>query len=100
MLTYLKGELTRILYAHILCTWGMRMKARNRKAVNVSISNDLIIESKAYGINLSRALEEKLIQLLREKREEDWRAENQEAINSYNARIEAQGEFSKKLRRF
>ena len=76
------------------------MKAHNRRAVNVSISNDLIIESKAYGINMSRALEDKLIQLLREKREQAWRAENQEAIDSYNARIEKHGEFSKKLRRF
>lgn len=76
------------------------MKAGNRKAVNVSISNDLITESRRYGINFSSALEEKLLEILLKKREQSWRDENEQAINSYNERIEKFGEFSKKLRRF
>ena len=76
------------------------MKARKRKALNVSVSNDLIIESKRYDINFSQVLEERLIEILKERRAQKWRDENKEAIATYNERIAKQGEFSRKLRRF
>jgi antitoxin CcdA len=76
------------------------MKPRIKKSVNLSIRNDLIIKSKAYGVNLSHALEEKLIQILKEKEENTWLAENREAIKSYNSRVEKEGVFSDKLRTF
>jgi len=71
-----------------------------KKAVNLRISNDLIIKSKKCGINLSRALEEKLIELLREKLQESWLSENQKAIDDYNEQVAKKGVFSDKLRRF
>lgn len=71
-----------------------------KRAVNLRISNNLIIESRGYGINLSRALEEKLAELLQQKREQAWLEANQEAIDNYNEQVTKKGVFSDKVRRF
>ena len=71
-----------------------------KKAANLSINSDLLRQAKAEGINLSKALEERLAQLLIEKRQRDWLDENREALEAYNRRVAAQGLFSEGLRRF
>lgn len=71
-----------------------------KKSTNLSINSDLLRQAKERRINISQALELRLAELLREENSRRWKEENQEAIEDYNRRIEAQGTFSDGLRRF
>ena len=71
-----------------------------KKSTNLSINSDLLRQAKERRINISQALELRLAELLREEKSRSWKEENQEAIEDYNRRIEAQGTFSDGLRRF
>jgi antitoxin CcdA len=71
-----------------------------KKPTNVSINRDLLQQAKEHRINLSQALELRLAELLREQRQQQWLQENQEAVEAYNRRIEANGLFSDGVRRF
>ncbi len=71
-----------------------------KKATNLSINADLLRQAKELNINLSQQVEKYLSELVREAKQQQWRAENQEAIAVYNERIEANGVFSDGLRKF
>lgn len=71
-----------------------------KKSTNLSINSDLLRQAKDYHINLSKALEQRLIEMLIEEKRREWKEENRDAIEAYNRRIEAAGVFSEGLRRF
>lgn len=71
-----------------------------KKATNLSINGDLLRQAKALNINLSKTLEGRLSEIIREARSQQWRQENHSAIISYNRQIEQRGVFSDKLRSF
>jgi antitoxin CcdA len=71
-----------------------------KKSTNLSINSDLLTQAKQNNINLSRALEQRLIEMLLEENRCKWREENKEAIEAYNRRIEVSGVFSDNLRNF
>jgi antitoxin CcdA len=62
-----------------------------RQATNLSLPADLVAEARALGVNLSRACETGLADAVRQARSAQWRAENAEAIQSYNDWIEKNG---------
>ena len=71
-----------------------------KKPTNVSINSDLLQQAKEHHINLSQALELRLAELLSEEKQRQWQAENKDAIEEYNKRIETRGVFSDGLRKF
>jgi antitoxin CcdA len=71
-----------------------------KKSTNLSINSDLLRKAKDHHINLSKALEQRLVELLLEEKRREWREENRDAIEAYNRRIETGGVFSDGLRRF
>lgn len=71
-----------------------------KKPTNLSINSDLLRQAKSYNINLSQTLEQRLVELVRESRRQEWLRENQSALVEYNSKIEARGVFSDSLRRF
>jgi antitoxin CcdA len=71
-----------------------------KKSTNLSINSDLLQQAKNHRINLSKALEQRLVEMLLEEKRREWREENREAIEDYNKRIEAGGVFSDGLRQF
>lgn len=71
-----------------------------KKSTNLSINSDLLQQAKKNNINLSRALEQRLIEMLLEEERCKWRENNKEAIEAYNQRIEVSGVFSDELRNF
>lgn len=73
-------------------------KQARRKATNVTVDADLLERARALNINLSKALEERLRQLVREANEAAWLAENKEAIEAYNRRIAEEGLWSEGIR--
>lgn len=73
---------------------------RRKKPVNLSIDETLLREARGLEINLSQKLEEALERAVQEEKKSRWLAENREAIEDYNNRIERHGAFSDGLRRF
>ena len=71
-----------------------------KKAANLSVNGDLLRQAKKHRINLSKALEQKLAEMLLEKRRQEWKNENREAIENYNKRVEEYGAFSDSFRTF
>ncbi len=62
-----------------------------KKATNLSLNEDLLVEAKARGINLSKAAERGLIETIAEQRAAEWLTENKDAIESSNDYVEKHG---------
>jgi antitoxin CcdA len=73
---------------------------RSKKAVNVSISADLLQAARNGEINLSATLEAAVEYELRQLRKREWLEQNEIAIQAYNRDVEEQGAFSDGLRTF
>jgi antitoxin CcdA len=71
-----------------------------KRPANVSVRADLLDQARRHDINLSRALEDRLVELVREKERDAWLVRNRAAIEAYNRRVERDGVFSKGLRTF
>lgn len=71
-----------------------------KKSANLSINAELLLEAKRLNINLSRTLELHLTEIVQHAQREHWQAENKDALDEYNRRIETRGTFSDGLRRF
>jgi antitoxin CcdA len=71
-----------------------------KKATNLSINSDLLMKAKEHHINLSKTLENCLIEILAEVKSHEWKKENRDAIEAYNHRIRTKGVFSEGLRKF
>ncbi len=68
-----------------------RKTSEARRRLNLSIREDLIAEARKEQVNLSRFLEEKLEQALREVRGRQWLDENREALAAFDARVARDG---------
>jgi antitoxin CcdA len=71
-----------------------------KKSTNLSVNSDLLQKAKDHRINLSKALEQRLVEILLEEKRRQWLEENRDAIEAYNRRIEAGGVLSEGVRRF
>ena len=71
-----------------------------KKPTNLTVNSDLLSQAKNYKINLSATLETALADELKQRKIENWKEENKEAILSYNAKIEEYGLFSDEIRMF
>jgi len=68
--------------------------------MNVTVNTSLLELARDEGLDLSRLLEERLIEVLVEKTRASWVSENKEAIDQYNQRVLGSGAFGDRLRRF
>ncbi|OGU08423.1 MAG: acetoacetyl-CoA synthase [Geobacteraceae bacterium GWC2_58_44] len=71
-----------------------------KKSANLSINGDLLRRAKEEHINLSQTLESSLTEALRNKKRQEWLANNKEAIAEYSRFVEENGIFSDTLRSF
>ena len=71
-----------------------------KKAANLSINTDLLRQAREARINLSRVLEERLADILAERKREQWQSENREAIAAFNRRVAEHGAFGDDTRGF
>jgi len=69
-----------------------------KRATNVSIDAELLVEAKALGINLSQTLEDELSRKVREEKIRRFSEEHREAIEAHNRFIDEHGIWSEKLR--
>jgi len=78
----------------------MAAPQRAKKAVNVSISAELLEAARGRDINLSATLEAALELQLRKRQREEWLATNAASIEAYNRDVEERGSFGDTLRSF
>ena len=74
--------------------------AASKRPANVSVRAELLDKAKLLGINLSRTLEDRLAELVREAEAREWLAQNRRAIDAYNKRVKREGIWSDGLRGF
>jgi antitoxin CcdA len=73
----------------------MRMRrAHPKTATNLSVRTDLLRAARALKLNLSAVLEQALEQAVRDGERRAWLAQNEDAIDAYNAQVEKRGVFS------
>ena len=69
-----------------------------KKPTNVSINSDLLADARELGINLSAELEQRLTEIVRQRRAEQWLRDNRDAIEAYNRHIEEHGMWNEEFR--
>ncbi len=74
--------------------------ARRKVPTNLSLRADLVERAKALGLNLSDVVESTLEAVIAAAEQSRWLAENQEAIEYYNAFVEKHGVFGEEHRTF
>ncbi len=74
--------------------------AAPKRPTNVSLNQELVRAAKAYGLNVSRIAEAALAEAVRARAQQDWLADNAEALDAYNEKIGKRGIFSDGHRRF
>lgn len=74
--------------------------ARRKTPTNLSLRTDLVERAKALGLNLSDVVESTLEAIIAAAEQSRWLAENEEAIDYYNAFVEKHGLFGEEHRRF
>jgi antitoxin CcdA len=62
-----------------------------RKATNLTLTVSLVAEARELGINVSQAAEQGISAAVKRRRQEQWLAENQGALESSNAFVEQLG---------
>jgi antitoxin CcdA len=77
-----------------------RAKSSKRKPTNLTLRSDLVRRAKALGLNLSEVVEASLEVTLAELERSRWLAENEAAIDSYNALVAEHGVFGEAWRPF
>ncbi|MEO8604593.1 MAG: type II toxin-antitoxin system CcdA family antitoxin [bacterium] len=76
------------------------MRPASKVATSLSVRADLIRDAKALGLNLSEVFEHAVSDALRQQRRKQWREENRDAIDRYNAKVARKGTFSDAWRKF
>ncbi|MEW5838491.1 MAG: type II toxin-antitoxin system CcdA family antitoxin [Pseudomonadota bacterium] len=71
-----------------------------KQATNVTINKDVLRQARELKLSVSRAAEERLIELIRAEREKQLREELAESIQAYNAFVDEHGFFADELRLF
>ena len=63
----------------------------NKKATNLPINNEVLSVAKSFNINLSEAAEEGILQAVKKLKAQQWKIENQSALQSSNRYIAEHG---------
>jgi antitoxin CcdA len=71
-----------------------------RRPTNVSLSEALVADAKALGINVSRACEEGLANEVRHEKARLWQAQNAAGFDAWNSYVERHGVPLAKYRKF
>ena len=62
-----------------------------KRAINLSLSSDVLDAAKHLDINISQTCDNHLREVVRREQERKWREDHADFIAAYNATIEAEG---------
>lgn len=66
-------------------------RSSGKRAVNLSLSRDLLDAAKQLGINVSQVCDSHLLEVVRCEQARRWREDHRNFIAAYNATVEAEG---------
>lgn len=78
----------------------LRTRRARKAPTNLSLRIDLVQRAKALGLNLSDVVESALELAIIKAEQARWLAENEDAIDYYNAFVEKHGLFGEEFRQF
>jgi antitoxin CcdA len=87
----------RTSYAHIINAFKpkekpmLRFENAPKKATNLSLNASVLEAAREMGMNISQTVDELLADEVKRRYWQKWNEENKEAIEHYNARIQAEG---------
>ena len=76
------------------------MQTATKKPTNLTLDQALLLEARAFGVNLSQAAELGVKQAVSEAKAERWKAENAQALQSSNAWVAQNGLPFERYRNF
>jgi antitoxin CcdA len=79
---------------------AMPRARKTKRITNISLDSKVWERARALGLNVSRAAEERLRELIAEAERDAWLQENREAIEAYNRRVAKHGLLSDDERQF
>ncbi len=62
-----------------------------KRAINLSLSSDVLEVAKEQGINSSQVCDDHLRELVRREQARKWREDHADFVAAYNATVEAEG---------
>ncbi|NHB91196.1 acetoacetyl-CoA synthase [Photorhabdus cinerea] len=68
----------------IQCVSTVERKRSGKRGTNVYLTAEVVDEARDLGINLSATLDKMLSDVVREKRRQQWKAENKVGIHAFN----------------
>ncbi len=68
-----------------------RTSRPGKRAVNLSLSSDVLEAAKPLDINVSQICDQHLREVVRQEQERQWRAEHAEFVAAYNTTIDTEG---------
>src|SRR5262245_8627781 len=77
---------------------GQPPKPARKRAVNVTVDEDILAEAKQLGLNLSQVLNDELRRRVTEEKIRRFEAEHREAIEAHNRFIDKHGIFGEEFR--
>ena len=75
------------------------VREASKRAVNLSLNSKVLEMAKEMGMNISQTVDELLTEAVLKRHGSQWQADNKEAIDHYNARIEREGTFAQRIQR-
>jgi len=77
----------RILTAHINIMHAERHSQGSKRAANLTLSTEVLADAKELGINISKACDLHLRELVRKEKEARWKAEHADFVQAYNQTV-------------
>ena len=71
-----------------------------KRPINLSINSKVLDMAKEMGLNISQTVDALLTEEVMRQYWQRWQTDNAQAIAAYNARIEREGTFSQRIRRY
>ena len=80
-------------FTHSSCAYKSNMStphqtSNTKRATNLTLSAQVLADAKALGINISKACDAHLQELVRQEKEARWKLEHADYIKAYNAVVE------------
>ncbi|WP_293749466.1 type II toxin-antitoxin system CcdA family antitoxin [Limnohabitans sp. Rim8] len=69
----------------------VRTSASGKRAINLTLSSDVLDAAKQLAINISQVCDSHLREVVSRVQERKWREDHADFISAYNATIEADG---------
>jgi antitoxin CcdA len=70
---------------------GARAGAPGKRAINLSLSSDVLDAARQLDINISQACDSHLREIVRQEQERKWREDHADFVAAYNATIDSEG---------